>query len=50
MGCIIVEYCQFDLNMSYHISGFFSRELNFTIFFQIGGIFLAVFDFHDPEI
>ena len=28
---------------------FFPRELNFTIFFQVGGIFLAVFNFHNPE-
>jgi hypothetical protein len=33
----------------YRINGVFLREPNFAIFFQIGGFFLAVFDFRDPE-
>ena len=28
----------------------FSREPNLATFFQIGGIFLMVFNFYDPEI
>ena len=28
---------------------FFSWEPNFAIFFQIGGFFLAVLNFQDPE-
>ena len=42
------QFCLISISI-YHTSGFFPRGQNFAIFFEIGGFFLAVFNFHDPQ-
>ena len=40
----------YEMICEHNISGgFFPRKPNLAIFFQIGGIYLVVFNFHDPE-